>query len=413
MRQGKWRVLAVGVPSLAGLVAGVLLLGLGLVAAVPAVLPAHGASTQTGTTATGVHVGPADCGTGWSDSAAGRRDLTVWNDGPTAVDVYLQEPSTGRIVLDVESLGSQASRTTSVTLAAGMYRFVCASTEAGSVGGPTATVSGALPAGQHATAGVLPITSADLVGPVGRYQHWVAGHLHRLQRRVRTLRRALAHGDHAAAVTAWRAATLLYRCVGGAYGAFGRFDAAIDGRPFSGIPPPGTRTTGLPLIEELLVSGRPPRSILPAVDRLAAAVRGLREHFGTDLALAPIDLGLRTHEILEDADRDLASGALDTPSRLGPALLTADLAGTRAALAPLLPLLRDRDPRLGRLTRALARLGATLRQLRRAHPAGVRLASLPRATRETLEARLDGALELLADVAVITDPVQPMPEVSP
>ena len=75
----------------------------------------------------------------------------------------------------------------------------------------------------------------------------------------------------------------------------------------------------------------------------------------------------------------------------------------RVALDLLRPLLRSRDPRLGALDAALARLGRTLAVL--ADPF-----RLPRARREMLDARLDDAVELLADVAVITDPVLPMPD---
>ena len=59
--------------------------------------------------------------------------------------------------------------------------------------------------------------------------------------------------------------------------------------------------------------------------------------------------------------------------------------------------------RLGALDAALARLGRTLAGL--SDPF-----RLPRARREVLDARLDDAVELLADVAVITDPVLPMPD---
>ncbi|MBZ5736680.1 EfeM/EfeO family lipoprotein [Nocardioides mangrovi] len=354
-----------------------------------------------------VELDASGCGSGWTGGAAGPVSLDLHNGGPATMDGYVEDLDDGRIYLDAEAVGPGASRPARVVLGAGRYRIVCASTETGSVAGPTVEVTGDY-AGDT-TVGVRPVTNADLVRPVIRYQHWVHGQLPRLQRRVRRLTQDLVHGDSRAARRDWLSAHWTYGTLGAAYDAFGRFDAAIDGQPTSGIPPPTDPDLhGFHQIEALLWSGRPTARIVPPARRLGRAVRDLRRHFGTDLVMAPIDIGLRAHEILEGALQREANGVADAGSHTELATVDANIAGTRQALRPLLPLLRSRDPRLADLQRSLDRLEATVRS-HHAHGRWTPMSALGRTARERLDADLSRAVELLSDVAVITDPVMPMP----
>lgn len=366
---------------------------------------------------TSVEVDPARCGQGWTATAAGEQDLLLHDGAAGPVDVLLLDDA-GRAHLEVDAIGSGATRPGTVRLAAGSYHLACLGSDGTATAGPVVTLAG--DAGGPTAAGVRPVTSADLIRPVQAYQSWTAHGLTTLQHRVTALADDLAHGtaDLGDLRAQWLAASHLYWTLGGAYGAFGRFDAAIDGRPFSGIPPPGGATAhGLPALEAVLWSTPSPsparlRASAATARRLAATVAALRRHFGTDLALAPLDLGLRTHEILEDLAQDEAS-TVERPSRSELADLDAGLAGTRAALRPLRPVLRGRDPRLSALDRALGHLQRVLDAHRHgsaADPRWDRLATLSRRDRESLDAALQDALELLSDVAVLTDPVSTFPD---
>ncbi len=355
-----------------------------------------------------VRVGPSSCGTGWDGGGAGPVAFTLTNDGPTTVDVYVEDVDSGKIFLDAETLGPGATRQARVSLGSGSYRFVCAGTEVGSVAGATVDVTGAYDG--SLTPGVLPVTNADLVTPVLSYQHWVKSQLPVLHRRARRLTDDLAHGQLPAARHDWLVAHATYETLGAAYDAFGAFDAAINGQPTSGIPPPTDRNLeGFHKIEALLWHGYPADRILPYAERLGPAITRLQKHFGTDLVMAPIDIGLRAHEILENALQIEARGAADAGSHTELATIDANVTGTRQALKPLLPLLRHRDPRLAELQRWLDRLQRTVRS-HLVHGHWTPIDRLSRIARMRLDADLSQSVELLSDVAVICDPVLPMPE---
>jgi iron uptake system component EfeO len=72
-----------------------------------------------------VEAGTDRCGTGWSDPKPGTQTFTVKNTTIAGEDVYLQGVTNQAVYLEIEGLGSGASRTQSVVLGKGSYRFVC------------------------------------------------------------------------------------------------------------------------------------------------------------------------------------------------------------------------------------------------------------------------------------------------
>jgi iron uptake system component EfeO len=159
--------------------------------------------------------------------------------------------------------------------------------------------------------------------------------------------------------------------------------------------------TGFHRIEYGLWHDAPMASLAPFADRLLTDTRTLQAEFGT-AQVDPRDLGLRTHEILEDALRFELTGRTDEGSGSMLATTAADLAGTRMVLGVLRPVLQGRYA-------GLAALDASLNRLQKAVDAGRTgstwkpVSALTTAQREAVNGALGDALEKLAPIAVICD----------
>lgn len=399
MRTGRLSARSCGIV----VITGILLLGAllawnagrehGAVAAVPRADPS--------VAGTPVVAGDTGCGDGWSGGTAGTLTFAVWNASNNPVEVYLRDVRTRKVYLDVENLGTGATRSAQVTLGPGRYAFVCLPSEGSPVSGPAQQVTGTAPTA--VTAGVVPVTENDLAPAVRRYKAWVRGRIPELLAQSGRLAADVRAGDVTAAKRDWLTAHLTYQRLGAAYGAFGDDDTAIDGLPSTTVPAARDRHLhGFHRIEALLWSGRS-AGLVREADALLRAERRLRSDLARQDAIQPIDVGLRAHEILEDAVQQVLTGADDAGSHSQLATLDADIDGTWAALDEVIPLLRGRDPQLHRTLRWLHRTQALVRGYRHGVD-WVPLQRLGRLQRETLDARLEQAVELLSRVAVITDP---------
>ena len=254
---------------------------------------------------------------------------------------------------------------------------------------------------------VAPTPARAFVGPIRAYRRYAGRQLRMLQADAARLTAALRSGDRARARAAWRTAFSRYVRLGAVYGAFGRLDTAIDGLP--GGLPRGTRDpgfTGLHRIELGLWSATDPRALAGAGARLSRDVRHLRRAVGEE-PIAPLDYATRSHEILEDAQRDFLSGT-DVPWS-GEGVLATDAAvhATGAVVATLRPLLKGKDA-TDPVLLSLARLRHTLDGLRTAH--GGRLptdAGLRPREREALDASVGWALEHLQQLPGALETVDP------
>jgi iron uptake system component EfeO len=364
----------------------------------PAPVPVTADPSVPGTV---VQANSSDCGAGWSGGTAGRQSFAVWNSSVEPVEVYLQDLRTEKVYLDVENLGIGVTRAAAVDLGPGRYAFVCLPSEGAPVHGAAQEITGAAPA--HVTAGVVPITENDLAPVVATYERWVRGRLPALLAQTQRLDADVRRGDLAAAKADWLTAHLGYETLGAAYGAFGDDDEAINGLPSSTTPPAtDPQLHGFHKVEAMLWTGR--TDGLPAeTAALVGAVRHLRADMATRNVIQPIDVGLRTHEILEDAVAQELTGYADAGSHTTLATVDADIDATWQALDDLMPLLRPRDPQLGRTVRWLHRTQALVRGFRHGTD-WVPIQRLGRLERATLDADLEQAVELLSRVAVITDP---------
>src|SRR5208282_2618098 len=144
--------------------------------------------------------------------------------------------------------------------------------------------------------------------------------------------------------------------LGAAYDAFGPFDGEINGRPdglAGGVNSP--RWTGFYRLEYGLWHGQSARDLTPIADTLDANVRALRTSWpSTEINL--LDIGLRTHEILENALEFQLTGHDDYGSGTTLATVAANITGTRELLTILHPLLVTRYSGLPAVYTWLSRL---------------------------------------------------------
>ncbi len=215
--------------------------------------------------------------------------------------------------------------------------------------------------------GLVPIPPAAFDAPIARYKAYSAGQLQIMLVCIARLQDALQGGRLSAARDAWRGAYERWLHLGAVYGAFGALNDAIDGNP-GGLPGGvhDPQFTGLHRLERGLWRGAPARELLGVAVRLGEDVRLLIGRLPS-VQITPLEYATRAHEILEDAARDLLTGA-DVPwSEEGVLATAAGLTATREVLATLAPLLDGREGTIETVEYTLARFAGALEKIRRDH----------------------------------------------
>ncbi|MBB4683662.1 EfeM/EfeO family lipoprotein [Amycolatopsis jiangsuensis] len=343
-----------------------------------------------------IEVTRAACGAGWTAPPPGPQTLRVRNNAAVTMEVELVDPATGTVFGELEGVGTGTTRSLPVNLGNGAYALRCAPEDGTPFVGPAVTVSGGT---DRPGPAVVPVTYADLLEPLRRYHAYVADGLATLAGQTESVKQAVRTGDRGAAQRAWLTAHLTYERLGAAYDAFGDSDGAINGTT-DGLPggagDPGF--TGFHRLENGLWHGESAAALVPVADRLDADVRELRSSFG-DAQIDQNDLGLRAHEIMENTLQFELTGRTDYGSGSNLATAGANLAGTRAVLDVLRPLLNTRFPALKDLD---AWLDRTEHDLHAA--AGTSLSALDRRQRERLNGDVAELTERLAPIAAIVEP---------
>ena len=149
---------------------------------------------------------------------------------------------------------------------------------------------------------------------------------------------------------------------------------------------------------------RPERAAAdPVAAGLDADVRALRASWpSTEISL--LDIGLRTHEILENALEFQLTGHDDYGSGITLATAAANVTGTLELLTVLHPLLAVRYPALPAVHTGLDHLTALLDQNKTPNGPWVPVSQLSASSREQIDAACGQALEDLAPIAAITEP---------
>lgn len=343
---------------------------------------------------TAVQVSPGGCGAGWSSdhAAVGLQVFDLTDTGISPADVQLVEPATGAVVAEVEGLAPNRSRPMLVRLAAGSYAFRCLQQDTDAATGPTvrliATGTGTDTGTGQGTPAVVPVTQQDLIPAALAYQRWVGAQLPGVVADVDALHSAVAAGDLAGARQRWLTAHLAYERLGAAYGAFGDVDGEING--------PRGHDTGFHAVEYGLWHAGSTGGLEPVAAKLLSDVRGLAAAW-PKVQLDPAVLGVRAHEIVENAVEFELSGRTDYGSGSNLATVGANLDGTSEVLTLLRPLLVTRVP-VPEIDAALAAARAQL-----AAAGNAPLSSLPLPQREKLNAAFGDLVERLAPVAAVLD----------
>ncbi|GAA1097684.1 EfeM/EfeO family lipoprotein [Tsukamurella spumae] len=317
---------------------------------------------------------------------AGNRTFAVTNTSTRSLEFALAGPD-GAVYAELDALAPQATRLLRVALGSGEYRFECYFAETDAVTGASFRVPGDAPRGPA----VIPTSTQDLTPATLDYQAWVGGRLPALRAAVAAL---AAAPDIESQRTAWRAAHRLYETLGAAYDAFGDWDGKINGRRTTGD------ATGFHAIEAALWAPSP--TVPAAAERtLVTEVDGLLADYPS-LAVNPLQIGLRAHEITENTIEFTLTGADDAGSHTGLDTAAANLEGTRRVLDALNAVLATRYPRLPQTRAALDRADAVCADLAGRFPARP-LGDLPLADRQRLNTAFGGLVELLAPIAAIAD----------
>ena len=373
------------------------LAGTALAATVAAGLAGCGVQRAAGNVIT---VSAGACGTGWRQVTAGMQTFQIRNSSLGGAGVDLINPANGAIYAEVAGLGPGTTRPMRVDVGSGRYAFRCLIQDTGPLTGPAVRVGGH----REGARAVVPVSTGDLLGPARVYHAYVRAGLNTLARQVGVLTARIRSGRLIAARAAWLPAHLTYERLGAAYGTFGNYGTEIDGRPDGlprGVSDPAF--TGFYRIEYGLWHGQSARQLGAPAARLDSAVRALRR-FWPGMEINPPDLGLRTHEILEDALEFQLTGHDDYGSGTTLATTAANVTGTRELLAVLHPLLAARYPGLPAVYAGLGRLDRLVIAARRARGGWTPVRKLGTDRREQIDAAAGQVLQELAPVAAITQP---------
>jgi iron uptake system EfeUOB component EfeO/EfeM len=117
-----------------------------------------------------------------------------------------------------------------------------------------------------------------------------------------------------------------------------------------------------------------------------------------------LDIGLRTHEIMENALQFQLTGHDDYGSGTTLATVGANIAGTRELLTVLHPLLAPRYAGLAAVSTWLDRLQALLGRAKTPDGGWIAVSALSPGLREQINAAASQALEELSPIAAITEP---------
>ena len=347
-----------------------------------------------------ISVSNGGCGNTWRLAAPGWHTFQIYNAAAESGEVDLVDPANGAIYAEVNGLGPGTSSPMRLDVGSGSYAFRCLFDDYDPMTGPTVVVGGHV----RGTAAILPVTDNDLYGPAKEYHAYVTAGLAELARQTGALAADVRAGNLGAARTAWLPAHLTYERLGAAYDAFGPYDDEIDGRPdglAGGVGSPDW--TGFYRLEYGLWHGQGAAGLTGVADKLDADVRALAAAWpGIEINL--LDIGLRTHEILENALEFQLTGHDDYGSGTTLATTQANITGTLELLTVLHPLLVPRDPGLPAVYSWLDRLNALLITSKKPNGGWVPVSGLSLTSREQIDAACSQALEELAPIAAITEP---------
>ncbi len=297
-----------------------------------------------------ITVSSNQCGGQWSVPGPGWHTFQIDNQSTGGGEIDLIDPANGAIYAEVENTGPGTVTPMRLNLGSGTYAFMCNFNDFNTQVGAKVTVGG------HAkgTPAILPVSYNETIPYAKKYQAYAEAGLKVLARETATLAADVRAGDLTAAKKDWLTAHLQYQTLGAAYGTFGDYDGEIDGDAnATGVHSPDW--TGFYRLEDGLWHGQSSKELTPVAATLEANVKALLAWWPTQ-QIPLSDVGLRTHEILENALQFQLTGNDDYGSGTTLATTLANIQGTRYLLSLLHPLLAPRYAGLPAVYSGLDRL---------------------------------------------------------
>jgi iron uptake system component EfeO len=375
------------------------LLAVAASAALMAAVTSCGGSPPTGSSSsTAISFNDASCGGAWQLASPGWHTFEITNEADYGAEVDLTNPANGAVYDELDNIGPGTTAPMSLDVGSGRYAFVCLVEDFDPVTGPTVTVAGH----RAGTPAILPVTYNDLYPLAKAYASYTEAGLQVLAGETTALAADVQAGNISAAQHDWLTAHLQYETLGAAYDAFGNFDDEIDGRA-DAVGTSSPHWTGFYRLEYGLWTGQPATELVPVADTLNTDVHQLLAWWPSQ-QVPLIDIGLRTHEILENALEFQLTGHDDYGSGTTLATTLANIEGTRYLLSLLHPLLAPRYPRLPAVYAGLNLLQSLIEKEQLPNGWWVPVSSLSAPARQQIDAACGQVLQELAPIASIAEP---------
>lgn len=345
-----------------------------------------------------ITVSSNQCGGQWSVPGPGWHTFQIDNQSTGGGEIDLIDPANGAIYAEVENTGPGTITPMRLNLGSGTYAFMCNFNDFNTQVGAKVTVGG------HAkgTPAILPVSYNDTIPYAKKYQAYAEAGLKVLARETATLAADVRAGDFTAAKKDWLTAHLQYQTLGAAYGTFGDYDGEIDGDAnAAGVNSPDW--TGFYRLEYGLWHGQSAKELMPVAATLDKNVKALLAWWPKQ-QIPLSDVGLRTHEVLENALQFQLTGNDDYGSGTTLATTLANIQGTRYLLSLLHPLLAPRYAGLPAVYSGLDRLQSLIEKEHRPNGMWVPVSALPASARQAIDAACGAVLQSLAPIASITEP---------
>jgi iron uptake system EfeUOB component EfeO/EfeM len=345
-----------------------------------------------------ITVSSNQCGGAWTVPGPGWQTFQIDNQGTTGGEVDLVNPANGAVYAEIVNSGPGTTTPMRLDVGSGSYAFLCLFNDFSPVTGAKVTV----PGDAKGTQAIVPVTYNETIPYAKGYQAYAEAGLKVLARQTAVLAADVSRGDLAAARRDWLTAHLQYQTLGAAYGTFGEYDGEIDGDAnAAGVS--SKDWSGFYRLEYGLWHRQPATELTPVAAALDKNVNALLAWWPTQ-QIPLSDVGLRTHEILENALEFQLSGNDDYGSGTTLATTLANIAGTRTLLTLLHPLIAPRYPGLPAVYTGLDQLQSLLEKERRPNGSWVPVSALPTPAREAIDAAAGAVLQSLAPIASITEP---------
>lgn len=370
---------------------------IGMAALIIALIPAEQYGTQIA-----VSVNDNECAKEWKSASGGTQTFQVENKSAKVGEVNLVN-SSGGVVGEIETLGPGTTADMTAVLGDGDYTFKCYLSGQLVMSSAAAQITNS---GSTTSTALKPVSIEDLTPANDDYQRAAAQALDALTGNVTVLKADLARGDMEAAKADLLAAQMNWERVGASYFSFGEYGEAVSGLQLGlpgGVNDPDFK--GLHRLEYGIYHGQPSATLIPIADQLLVDIKAVKDNLGSDdLAGDPANLPLRTHEILEDAQRDHISGIDDLGGGTAYPATAADIDITRTTLNSLAPLINDRSPQLvSTINTQLNALSDALNATRGPSGQWRAPAQVPAVQRQDVNAALGAVLETLSIVPALLE----------